>query len=189
MAMDYATAIRNEVSALIDAGCNVIQFDDPVLLRYPDQAKAWGLAALEHCFDGLEDQATFIVHICCGYPDKPLESKGVSYKANHEYYEDILSWFSTSRLDVVSIEGKQSSLDLACLPAIGEKTVMLGVLDVGNDTVETMDELVNRGGEALQYLPKEQLILAPDCGMLQLSREVAQKKLSNLHKAVVVLNN
>lgn len=73
LAFDYAKAIRSEVKALIEAGCRVIQFDDPVLLRYPDRAKKWGLKALEECFKGLEKQATFIVHICCGYPNKPLE--------------------------------------------------------------------------------------------------------------------
>ena len=72
LAYDYADAIRHEVAALIAAGCRIIQFDDPVLLRYPAAAQAWGLQALERCFAGLEGRATFVVHICCGYPNKPL---------------------------------------------------------------------------------------------------------------------
>jgi 5-methyltetrahydropteroyltriglutamate--homocysteine methyltransferase len=187
--MDYACAIRREVENLIEAGCRAIQFDDPVLLRYPERAKRWGLQALQKCFEGLEDQATFFVHICRGYPDKPLERKGIEYKAKADYYKDILKWLSKSTIDVVSIEGAQSNLDLSVLTAIGEKTVMLGVLDVGSEKVESVESLVERGREALQYLPKHQLILAPDCGMLQLSRAAAKEKLSNLADAVRILNS
>lgn len=188
MAMDYAQAIRHEVKALVAAGCRVIQFDDPVLLRYPEQAQKWGLKALAACFQGLESQATFIVHICCGYPDKPLERKGISYKANADYYRDLLGWLSDSTLDVVSLEGAQSNLDLSVLPAIGKKTVMLGVLDVGSNAVESVESLVERGQNALRYLPREQLILAPDCGMLQLSRKAAREKLANVATATSKIN-
>ena len=188
LAFDYARAIHKEVAALIKAGCRVIQFDDPVLLRYPDKAKKWGLKALQACFKGLEDKAYFIVHICCGYPNKPLEKKGIAYKANSNYYKDILRWLSKSSLDAVSIEGAQSNLDLSSLSSIGKKTVMLGVLDVGNNKVESVAHLVERGKEALTYIKKNQLILAPDCGMLELSRNSAQKKLANVAKAAHILN-
>jgi 5-methyltetrahydropteroyltriglutamate--homocysteine methyltransferase len=183
LALDYAAAIHHEVAALIANGCRIIQFDDPVLLRYPKEAKEWGLEALERCFTGLEDKATFVVHICRGYPNKPLERKGIPYKANKEYYRDILAWLSVSKLDVVSIEGAQSNLDVSTLSAIGNKTVMLGVLDVGENDVESVEALVSRGQEALRYIPKEQLILAPDCGMLELTRASARKKLINLSLA------
>ena len=189
MSWDYAQAIHHEVENLIQAGCRAIQFDDPVLLRYPEQAQEWGLKALQACFDGLESQATFFVHICRGYPDKPLERQGISYKANADYYEDILRLFSESTIDVVSIEGAQSNLDLAVLPAIDRKTVMLGVLDVGSNEVESVKVLVERGREALHFLPREQLILAPDCGMLQLSRTAAKQKLMNLAGAARELNS
>ncbi len=188
LAFDYANAIRNEVKALIDVGCKVIQFDDPVLLRYPKKAKDWGLKALQACFKGLENKAYFIVHICCGYPNKPLEKKGISYKANSNYYKDILNWLSKSTLDAVSIEGAQSNLDLSSLSSIGKKTVMLGVLDVGNNKVESVSSLVNRGKDALKYIKKEQLILGPDCGMLELTRFSAKKKLANLAKVAKILN-
>jgi 5-methyltetrahydropteroyltriglutamate--homocysteine methyltransferase len=188
LADDYADAIRHEVAALITAGCRMIQFDDPVLLRYPAAAQAWGLAALERCFAGLEGQATFVVHICCGYPNKPLERKGISYKANQGYYGDILTWLSESKLDIVSIEGAASKLDVSILGAIGKKTVMLGVVDVGENEVESVKSLAARANEALRYLPKEQLILAPDCGMLELSHASARKKLNNLSLAAREVN-
>jgi 5-methyltetrahydropteroyltriglutamate--homocysteine methyltransferase len=183
-----AEAIHHEVAALIAAGCQIIQFDDPVLLRYPDAAQAWGLQALERCFAGLEERATFVVHICRGYPNKPLERKGIGYKANQNYYRDILSWLSESRLDVVSIEGAAGNLDLSTLRAIGRKSIMLGVLDVGENAVESAESLVARANEALSFVPKEQLILAPDCGMLELSRASARAKLMNLALASRAVN-
>lgn len=189
MAFDYAAAIHKEVASLIKAGCRVIQFDDPVLLRDPKVAKAWGLEALERCFEGLEDKATFIVHICRGYPNKSLDRKGIEHKSNQKYYKDVLSWLSKSKLDVVSIEGQEGNLDLSVLPAIGKKTVMLGVLDIGVNQVETVKSLVARAKEALRYIPKNQLILAPDCGMLELSRVAAKRKLANMVKAAQIINN
>jgi len=188
LAFDYADAIHHEVEALIAAGCQIIQFDDPVLLRHPEAAQAWGLQALERCFAGLEDRATFVVHICRGYPNKPLERKGISYKANQDYYRDILSWLSESRLDVVSIEGAASDLDVSILSAIGKKSVMLGVIDVGENEVESVESLVARANKALRFMPKEQLILAPDCGMLELTRASAREKLANLALAARAVN-
>lgn len=188
MAFDYAQAIRHEVKNLIDAGCQVVQFDDPALLRYPEQARQWGLKALQACFEGLESQATYIVHICRGYPDAQLERKGIDYKTKAERYEEVLKWLSESTLDIVSIEGAQSNLDLSLLAALGKKKVMLGVLDVGSNEVESVESLIERGQEALRYLPKEQLILAPDCGMLQLSQKAAKQKLVNLTAATSKLN-
>jgi 5-methyltetrahydropteroyltriglutamate--homocysteine methyltransferase len=188
LAFDYADAIHHEVAALIAAGCKIIQFDDPVLLRYPAAAQVWGLQALERCFAGLEDRATFVVHICCGYPNKPLERKGIRYKANQDYYGDVLTWLSESKLDVVSIEGAASKLDVSVLSAIGMKTIMLGVVDVGENEVESVQSLVARASEALRYIPREQLILAPDCGMLELTQASARKKLANLSRAAHEVN-
>lgn len=189
MAFDYARAIRHEVKALIEAGCRVIQFDDPALLRNPERAKGWGIKSLQECFKGLENKATYIVHICRGYPNKPLERKGIAYKAKAEYYKDVLRWFSQSAIDVVSIEGQQSKLDLSVLPAIGKKSIMLGVVDVGVNKVESVASLVARGRQALKYLPKEQLILAPDCGLVELTRKAAFGKLRNMTQAAEILNS
>jgi 5-methyltetrahydropteroyltriglutamate--homocysteine methyltransferase len=188
LAYDYADAIHHEVVALIAAGCQAIQFDDPVLLRYPEAAQDWGLKALERCFAGLEGQAIFVVHICRGYPNKPLERKGISYKANQDYYGDILTWLSESKLDVVSIEGAACKLDVSILSAIGNKTVMLGVIDVGENEVESVESLVGRANEALRYIPIGQLMLAPDCGMLELTHASARKKLVNLSLAACEVN-
>src|SRR5438874_4083445 len=130
----------------------------------------------------------YFVHICRGYPNKPLERQGISYKANKDYYRDILSWLSESRLDVVSIEGAASNLDVSILSAMGKKSVMLGLIDVGENAVESVESLVGRANEALRFLPKGQLILAPDCGMLELTRASARAKLLNLALAARVVN-
>ncbi len=188
LAMDYAKAVRSEVKNLIDAGCRAIQFDDPVLLRYPDEAKKWGLRALQACFQGFEEDALYIVHICRGYPHKQLEEKGISYKANERYYSYVLNWLSKTAIDVISIEGAHENLDLSILTEAGKKTVMLGVIDVGSNEVESVDSIVKRGEEALQFIPYNQLILAPDCGMIELTREAARKKLRNIAKAASILN-
>jgi len=188
MAMDYAGAIRHEVKNLLSSGCQVIQFDDPVLLRNLDHTKKWGLKALQLCFSGYENDALYIVHICRGYPHKYLEKRWIDYKARTEYYSHILDWLSDSTIDVLSIEGQNSNLDLSMLPAAGRKTVMLGVVDVGSDKVETVEQIVERGKEALKYLKKDQLILSPDCGMLQLSLLSAKKKLINIAEAALILN-
>jgi 5-methyltetrahydropteroyltriglutamate--homocysteine methyltransferase len=137
---------------------------------------------------GLEGHATFVVHICCGYPNKPLERKGISYKANQDYYGDVLTWLSESKLDIVSIEGAASKLDVSVLSAIGKKTLMLGVVDVGENEVESVQSLVARANEALRHIPAEQLILAPDCGMLELTQASARKKLANLALAAHEVN-
>ncbi|HEY2863203.1 MAG TPA: hypothetical protein VGK37_06260 [Casimicrobiaceae bacterium] len=188
LAFDYADAIHEEVEALIAAGCEMVQFDDPVLLRYPEAAQAWGLKALERCFAGLEDRARFVVHICRGYPNKGLERRGIRYKANQDYYREILGWLSQSRLDVVSIEGAAGNLDLSVLSAIGKKTVMLGVIDVGEQEVESVESLTARASEALRHIPRAQLILAPDCGMIELTRASARAKLGNLALAARAIN-
>ena len=188
MAMAYAEAIRHEVSALIDAGCTVFQFDDPVLLRHPDRAREWGLDALQACFQGFEEAAFFGVHICRGYPDESLEQQGVAYKADADNYADVLDWFRDSAFDMISIEGAQCGLDLSVLSKTSRLTLMLGVLDVGSETVEDVEGLVARGQEALDTLNPRQIILAPDCGMVQISREAAKAKLVNLAKATAILN-
>lgn len=185
MAFDYALAIRHEVKNLIKAGCKVIQFDDPVLMRYPK--RSWGIKALEKCFEGLNNRATFIVHVCRGYPDKKAERRGIRYKANQESYKYIIRKLRKSAIDIISIESAQDNLDLSVLKEMGNKRVMLGVVNVGSNRIESVASITKRGQEALQYISKKQLILAPDCGMLLLSRTAARGKLKNIAAAAAIL--
>jgi methionine synthase II (cobalamin-independent) len=145
------------------------------------------------CIAGLEDQATFFVHACRGYPDEKLDIDGIAYKANAGNYEYLLKWLSSSTFDGVSIEAAtvtiksgekiHDELDLSVLSNVGDKTVILGVVDVGSNDVESLDYLENRMREALQFLPKEQIIFAPNCGLLELTRESAKNKFGNIVEA------
>jgi methionine synthase II (cobalamin-independent) len=99
LAFDYADAIHHEVEALIAAGLRIHPVRRSGPAASPGCGPSRGVQALERCFAGLEDKATFAVHICRGYPNKPLERKGIHYKANEDYYRDILSWLSDSKLE------------------------------------------------------------------------------------------
>jgi 5-methyltetrahydropteroyltriglutamate--homocysteine methyltransferase len=188
LARDYAKAIKKEVNELIQAGCKAIQFDDPLLLRSLERTKVWALDVLVSCISDFSRQAMFFVHICRGYPDQKSESKGIPYKAPQGNYTELLSLLKDTPIHVISIEGAQGNLDPSVLSNAGGKRIMLGVIDVGDTRVETVAEIVRRGYEALRYLNPDQLILAPDCGMLQLNRRNAFKKLRNLSTAVKILN-
>jgi len=187
LARDYAKAIREEVIALRDAGCNLIQFDDPGLLRNIERAKEWGVNLLDECFKDI-DGITTIVHVCRSYPNKEFEKKGVIYKSDESYYPYLLDLLQDSKIDQISIEGKQGNLNPSILKHLGQKTVILGCIDVGSERIETIEEIVNQGKAALEFIEPEQLILGPDCGLLELSREVAKEKIANLGKAVEILN-
>jgi len=164
-----------------------VQIDDPVLIRYPEEAKRWGIEALEQCFAGI-DGITTVVHICRGYPDKNLEARGLAYKAKPEFYKEIFKLLRETNIDQISIEAARGGIDFSTLGETGEKTIHLGVLDVGEEEVETVDKIIERAREALNYLPPERLILSPDCGMVLLTRDIAKRKLRNLVKAAERLN-
>lgn len=189
LARDYAAAISAEVEHLVEAGCRAIQFDDPLLLRGLEQAGDWGIEVLDSCIHKYAGKSMFFVHICRGYPDRESEARGIEYKARQENYAQLLEWLSSTSFDVISIEAAQDNLDLSLLPAVGGKRIMLGILDVGTDRLEQPGELLGRAREALEFLSPEQLILAPDCGLIQLKRRSAVQKLRNLAKTAGLLNN
>ncbi|HEC61955.1 MAG TPA: hypothetical protein ENI27_06835 [bacterium] len=188
IARAYALVIKKEVGNLIKAGCRAIQFDDPVLMRNLEAAGQWGIDVLESCVADYKLEAQFFLHICRGYPDPAAEKEGTLYKAPQENYAELLDLLQETSFDVVSIEGAQGNLDLSALAHSGRKKIMLGVLDVGTNQVEPVGDLAARGREALNYLPPEQLILSPDCGMIELNRHSAKQKLKNLALAVKLLN-
>jgi len=182
LAFAYAKAINKEVKLLAAAGCEIIQSDDPGLLRNLERSKKWGIEALDSCFEGV-DHITKIVHVCRSYPNKKLEKLGIIYKADEGYYPYLLDALQTSKIDQVSIEAKQENLNPKVLDHLGDKAVLLGCLDVGEEKVETVEEIIKQAKEALKYIKPEQLILSTDCGLLQISRKSARAKLANLAKA------
>jgi len=166
MAMDFAAAVNAEIRDLFAAGADVVQLDEPWMQQFPDEARAYGLTALNRALDGVV--GTLAVHLCFGYAavvhDKPA---GYSFLPELEH----------CRAHQISIEAAQPRLDLAVLDELPTKTIILGVIDLGDSEVETPDVVAGRIRAALRHVPPERLVIAPDCGMKYLARAVAQAKM------------
>ena len=168
-ALAYAEAVNEEIGDLFDAGADMVQIDEPYLQARPEKAREYGVAALERALDGIS--GTTAVHICFGYAaiihDRP---SGYSF----------LPELAACSCDAVSIETAQSQLDCSVLAELPGKRIILGVIDLGDHTVETADVVADRIRRALPYVPVENLIPAPDCGMKYLPRDVAFGKMRAL---------
>jgi 5-methyltetrahydropteroyltriglutamate--homocysteine methyltransferase len=167
LVLAYAEAVNDEARDLQAAGADVIQIDEPYLQARPEQAREYALKAIARALDGIEVETA--LHICFGYGhivrDKPA---GYSFLAE----------LNESAVDQISIETAQPRLDLSSLAALSEKTVVLGVLDLSDGApVETPEAVADRIRGALEYVPRERLVIAPDCGMKYLRRDVAFRKL------------
>ena len=187
VAFRYADVIRQEVAALNEAGCVTVQFDDPGLMRDLERARRWGMEALERCFEGI-DGITTIVHVCRSYPNPELEKSGFHYKSDQDYYPYLLDLIRESKINQVSIEARAGALNARVLEHLGEKTILLGCVDVGKEAIESVDDILRQAERALKYVQASQLVLAPDCGLVLLSRETAKAKLSHLARAAAQLN-
>jgi 5-methyltetrahydropteroyltriglutamate--homocysteine methyltransferase len=165
-ALGYAEAVNAEVADLFAAGADIVQLDEPYLQARPDAARQYGVAAVNRALEGIT--GTTALHLCFGYAavihDRP---SGYSF----------LPELAACTADQISIETAQSGLDCSVLAELSGKTIILGVLNLGDPTVETADQVAERVRRALPYVPAERLILAPDCGMKYLPRDVAFGKL------------
>jgi 5-methyltetrahydropteroyltriglutamate--homocysteine methyltransferase len=166
MALDYAAAVNEEIKDLFAAGADIVQIDEPWMQQHPDAARAYGLAALDRALDGVT--GTVAVHLCFGYAavvhDKPT---GYSF----------LPELEASKAAQISIEAAQPKLDLAVLEKLPSKTIILGVIDLADMTIEMPETVAARIGAALAHVPAERLVIAPDCGMKYLPRAVAFGKM------------
>jgi 5-methyltetrahydropteroyltriglutamate--homocysteine methyltransferase len=169
LGMAYADAVRGEIGDLLAAGADVVQVDEPYMQARPDAARDYGLDVLRHATDGMA--GTTAVHICFGYAaivhDRP---SGYSF----------LPELAATECDQVSIETAQSGLELDVLEALSEKTIILGVLDLSTDEVETPEAVAGRIRRAFPHAGPDRLIAAPDCGMKYLPRDAAFGKLEAL---------
>jgi 5-methyltetrahydropteroyltriglutamate--homocysteine methyltransferase len=166
LALDYAAAVNEEVRDLFSAGVDVVQLDEPYLQAQPDAAREYGLPALERALEGV--RGTTALHICFGY--------GVMVTGKPGRYA-FLPELAGTRLDQISIEAAQPSLDCSVLTELSGKTVILGVLDLSTPEVESTDVVAARIRRALPYVAPERLIVAPDCGLKYLPRSAAFGKL------------
>jgi 5-methyltetrahydropteroyltriglutamate--homocysteine methyltransferase len=169
LAMAYAAAVNEELRDLKAAGADVLQLDEPWLQARSERAARYGVKAINRALQGIEGAT--VVHLCFGYAaavkDKP---SGYSF----------LPQLADTTASQVSIEAAQPRLDLAVLRELGKKTVMLGVIDLGTTLVETPQVVAERIRAGLKQVPAERLVVAPDCGMKYLPREVAFSKLVSL---------
>ncbi len=169
LALDYAAAVNAEIKDLFAAGADVVQIDEPWMQSRPEPARNYGLEALDRALAGVA--GTTAVHICFGYAavvkDKP---SGYSFLAELE----------RSRVDQVSIEAAQPRLDLSILRQLPSKTIILGVIDLSDPAVEAPATVAARLRQALSFAPAERIVVAPDCGLKYLSREVAFGKMQSM---------
>jgi 5-methyltetrahydropteroyltriglutamate--homocysteine methyltransferase len=166
-AQDYAQAVNEEIKDLFAAGADVVQIDEPYMQARPEKARQYGLAALNRALEGVS--GTTCVHICFGYA-------AIIHQRPSGY--SFLPELAGCRCQQVSIETAQSHLDTSVLRELAGKQVLVGCVDLSDLNVETPETIAARVRRALQHVKPEQVILAPDCGMKYLPREVAQGKLA-----------
>lgn len=176
LAMAYAAVVAEEARDLVAAGADVIQLDEPWLQARPEQAKRYGVKAINRALEGVG--GTTVVHLCFGYAalvtDKP---SGYSF----------LPQLADSTAAQISIEAAQPKLDLGMLSDLSNKQIMLGVLDLGTPEVETPELVAERLRAGLRHVPAERLVAAPDCGMKYLPRERAFAKLKALADGAAIV--
>jgi len=167
LAMDYADAVNEEARDLKAAGADFIQLDEPYLQAHPEKARRYGIEAIDRALAGIAGPT--IVHMCFGYA-YVVKEKPSGYS--------FLPELDKCHAAQVSIEAAQPKLDLSILAALPTKTMMVGVIDLGDAAIETPATIASRLGEALAHIAPERLVVAPDCGMKYLSRDVAFGKLA-----------
>src|SRR6187551_1286080 len=166
MTLDYAAAVNAEIKDLFAAGADIVQIDEPYMQARPDKARKYGLKAFNAALDGVK--GTTAVHICFGYAAViHVRPEGYSF----------LPEFAGTPVQQVSIETAQSGLDCSVLEKLPGKTVILGVLDLSDMKIESSETVATRIRRALPYVSLERIVVAPDCGLKYLPREVAFGKM------------
>ena len=175
-AMDYAAAVNAEIRDLFAAGADVVQIDEPYMQARPEKARQYGLKALNRALEGIEGRTA--VHICFGYA-AIIHERPTGYS--------FLPELAACSCRQVSIETAQSKLDCRALAPLAGKSIMVGCIDLEDPAVETPEMVVARIEKALPHVAKEDVILAPDCGMKYLPRERAIGKLQAMVRAARIL--
>jgi 5-methyltetrahydropteroyltriglutamate--homocysteine methyltransferase len=166
LALAYAEAVNEELRDLKAAGADVVQIDEPYLQARPEPAREYALEAINRGLEGIDGDT--VLHTCFGYAhivhDRP---------SGYPFLAELNECAATH----VSLEAAQPELDPDVLRALPDKTILLGVLDLGSPEAETAELVADRIRGALDVVPPERLVVAPDCGMKYLSRELAFEKL------------
>src|SRR5262245_1361259 len=178
LAMAFAELLNQEARALEKEGVDVIQFDEPAFNVYMHDVKRWGIAALHRAIQGLK--CTTCVHICYGYGIQANLDWKKTLGESWRQYEEIFPALAASKIDQVSLECIHSKVPVELLRLLKGKDVLVGVIDVASDTVETPQEVSQVIEKALKYVPARHLFPCTNCGMAPMDREIALKKLQAL---------
>ena len=167
LAMDIAAALNAELRDLQTAGCDVLQIDEPAMTRYHEKVFAYGARALDRCLEGI--QTPTIVHLCYGYPG--------GFGQQHQYeYPELLTELMKTKIGGFAVEFARSNYDPAVLSICKGRLVMFGCVDPSDTPAPPLASVVARVREALKYIEPKNLLLAPDCGLMTISRELANTK-------------
>jgi 5-methyltetrahydropteroyltriglutamate--homocysteine methyltransferase len=177
LASELAQLVNEEACELAENGCDIVQFDEPCFNIYLDAVEEWGIKTLEQCARGVP--AKTAVHICYGY-GIPAVVEWKSQNTDWGHYARTLPLLRTSGIDMISVECAASGVDPAVLAEAKGKDLMVGVIDVGTEEVETRETVAERIRTALQYVAPEHLYPCTDCGMIPRSRAAARGKMQAL---------
>ncbi|MBU2917079.1 methionine synthase [Psychrosphaera sp. F3M07] len=185
LAWEFAKILNQEAKELEAAGVDIIQFDEPAFNVFFDDVNEWGIASLERAIEGLKCETA--VHICYGYGIKANTDWKKTLGSQWRQYEQILPKLKNSDIDIISLECHNSRVPVDLLELIRGKKVMVGVIDVATNTIETPEEVANTLREALKYVDADKLYPCTNCGMAPLSREVARGKLQALSAGTAIV--
>jgi 5-methyltetrahydropteroyltriglutamate--homocysteine methyltransferase len=180
MAMAFATLLNQEARALQADGVDVIQFDEPAFNVYMDDAAGWGIEALHRAIEGVN--ATTAVHICYGYGIKANLDWKATLGGEWRQYEKVFPALARSNIGQVSLECRNSKVPMNLLKLLDGKDVLVGVIDVASDEIETPEQVADVIREAMHYVAREKIIPCTNCGMAPMRRDIASAKLVALGK-------
>jgi 5-methyltetrahydropteroyltriglutamate--homocysteine methyltransferase len=176
LAMDYAAAVNEEIKDLFAAGADVVQIDEPYMQARPEKARQYGVRALNRALEDIAGPT--IVHVCFGYA-AIIHERPTAYS--------FLPELAGSIVQQISIETAQSNLDCAVLEKLPDKRILLGVIDLSDMTVESSETVAARIRRALDHVPADRIIVAPDCGMKYLPPDVAFGKMQAMVEAAAIV--
>jgi 5-methyltetrahydropteroyltriglutamate--homocysteine methyltransferase len=180
MAMAFADLLNKEARALESDGVDVIQFDEPAFNVFMGEVAGWGVEALNRAVSGLK--CTTAVHICYGYGIQANIDWKNSLGGEWRQYEEIFPALAKSRIGQVSVECIHSRVPLKLLSLLDGKDVLIGVIDVATDKVETPEQVAQVIGDVMKFVPKEKIVACTNCGMAPMRRDIAEAKLIMLGK-------
>jgi 5-methyltetrahydropteroyltriglutamate--homocysteine methyltransferase len=184
MALAFAGLLNEEARGLEADGVDVIQFDEPAFNVYMEQAAGWGIDALHRAVDGLTCKTA--VHICYGYGIPANIAWKAGLGAEWRQYEKFFPALAASHIDQVSIECIHSHVPMSVLAHLDGKDVLIGVIDVATDKIETPEEIAAVIEQAMRYVPKRRIVACTNCGMAPMRRDIAEKKLHALGRGAAL---